>query len=41
MFAKGWWGDSVGGSVVLRTLAPSSAIIVGPSEHSVYLDEHE
>lgn len=40
MFASGL--NAVGrGGVILETIAPAEAIIAGPSDHSIYLGEHE
>ena len=41
MFARGLNAWSDGGGVLLSTFAPASAIIAGPSSHSVYLGEYE
>lgn len=40
MFASSLNAVSKGG-VILRTLAPASSIIAGPSKHSIYLGERE
>ncbi len=41
MFGSGLNAINPGGGVLLVTEAPAEAIIVGPSDHSIYLDEHE
>jgi hypothetical protein len=41
MFAEGLNALHGDGGLLLSTDAPANAIIAGPNEHSVYLDEHE
>jgi hypothetical protein len=41
MFARGLNALHGDGGLLLCTDAPASAIIAGPNDHSIYLDEHE